>query len=330
MATETVGLGILLAMTLLFAFLNGLNDSSGIVAAAIASNSLEPRRALLVAAVCDFAGPFLFGIAVAEKLGRGLLEPSVIRLPVLIGALAAAIVWSGLTAWLGIPSSSSHALIGGLLGGGIASGGLLAVHFERLARIVVGLIISPPLGMLSGYVVMRIALIASRGSTPRVNGAFRRMQLPAVVAMGLSHGANDGPKAMALIGTGLMAAGRTSEFRVPVWAAGLCAGFLALGTSFGGWRSIRTLGGKIYRIRPLHAFASQLASAGLVVGAAEVGAPVSATQVVSSAIMGVGGAERANKVRWSMLNDMAVSWSLTIPATAVLSIVLVRIFDGMK
>ena len=318
-----MALVILILLSLLFAFLNGLNDSSSIVATAIASGAMEPRRALALAALCDFSGPFLFGVAVAGTIGNGYLAAGAIQLRVLIGAVLAAIVWNMFTAGWGIPSSSSHALIGGLLGAAMASGGLQVIYFERLARIVGALLLSPPLGLLGGFAMMRGARYIFRESTPLVSERFRRMQLGTVIAMGLSHGANDGPKSMALIGMGLLASGRLGEFGTPWWVMMLSAGAMALGTSLGGWQLIRTLGGRIFRIRPMHAFCSQLASSGLVIVAALVGLPISATQVVSSSIMGVGGGERANQVRWGLLSDMAISWSLTIPATALLGAIFV-------
>jgi PiT family inorganic phosphate transporter len=310
---------ILLALALLFDFLNGFHDSSNIVATVISSGSMRPRVALVVAAVCHFAGPFLFGVAVATTVGEGLLRDEVIRPAVVIAGLFSAVSWNLVTWYLGLPSSSSHALVGGLLGAAVLSGGLDVVRMDGLIKILLALLVSPVLGIIAGFLAMRLTLFAAQDAHPRVNTLFRRLQALTLVGLALSHGTNDAQKTMGVIAMGLLASGYLERFEVPLWVIAASAGSIALGTSLGGWRLIRTLGGKIFRVRPVHGFASQVAGATVILGAALLGGPVSTTQVMSSAIMGVGAAERLSKVRWMVLRDLVVAWALTIPLTALLA-----------
>jgi len=310
---------VLLALALFFDFLNGFHDSSNVVATVITSGAVRPRLALLVAAVCEFIGPFAFGVAVATTVGDELLRDEAISAAVVISALFAAVIWNLITWYVGLPSSSSHALIGGLLGSALVSTGPDVVRMDGLFKIVLALFISPLIGLLAGYLVMRLTLLAARRATPAVNGLFRRLQVVTLIALALSHGTNDAQKTMGVISMGILAAGYLDRFEVPLWVIGASAGAIALGTSFGGWRLIRTLGGRILRVRPVHGFTSQVAGALVILSAALVGGPVSTTQVMSSAIMGVGAAERLNKVRWHILGEMATAWILTIPVTAAIS-----------
>jgi PiT family inorganic phosphate transporter len=310
---------ILLALALIFDFLNGFHDSSNVVATPISSGAIPPRRALWMAAVAHFIGPFLFGVAVATAIGDGLLDEEAITTTAVIAGLIGAIVWNIFTWYVGLPSSSSHALIGGLVGAALVESGVDAIQLDGLTRIVVALLLSPILGLAMGYAVMAVTLFASRSSTPKVNTFFRRIQYGTLIGLALSHGTNDAQKTMGVITLGLMTAGYLETFVVPLWVIFLCSAAIALGTALGGWRLIRTLGGKIFRIRPVHAFASQVAGGAVIMGAAIAGGPVSTTQVMSTAIVGVGAAERANKVRWMVLRDLLVAWLLTIPASALVA-----------
>lgn len=311
----------LLILALLFDFLNGFHDSSNIVATPIASQAMNPRVALYLSAIAHFIAPFIFGVAVAKTIGEGLLDANALSLTVLVGALIGAVLWNLITWYLGLPSSSTHALLGGLLGAAIVAAGLDAVFLDGLLRIVIALLISPLLGMLVGYLVMRITLRTVRGATPNVNNFFRRSQVVTMIALSLSHGTNDAQKTMGVITLGLVTAGYLDSFLVPDWVIFISAAAIAFGTALGGWRLIRTLGWKIFRIRPIHAFTSQLASSSVIFGAAYLGGPVSTTQVMSSSITGVGAAERVSQVRWTVFRDMAVAWLLTIPASAVIAAV---------
>ncbi len=305
----------LIAAALLFDFLNGFNDSSSLVATVIASRAMSPRRALMITAVAEFIGPFLFGLAVANTVGRGLIAPDAVTMPVVLAGVAAAIVWNRVTWFLAVPSSASHALVGGLMGAAILAAGLGAIQPGGLLKILFSLFFSPPLGFAAGFLLMRLILFLARSATPRINDWFRQGQLATSVALALSHGANDSQKTMGLITLGLVAAGQLKSFEVPLWVVVISAGAISLGTALGGWRLIRTLGGRIYTIRPVHGFTTHLGAAGVILGAALLGGPVSTTQVISSAIMGAGSAERLSKVRWNVAEDLLWAWGLTIPAT---------------
>lgn len=318
---------VLLILALVFDFLNGMHDSSNIVATVISSRAAQPRVALLLAAIANFLGPFLFGVAVATTIGDDLLVAEAITQTVVIAALGAAIVWNLLTWYFGIPSSSSHALVGGLLGAAIVAAGVAVVKADGLLKIVLALLLSPPLGLLTALLIMRLTLWVVRGATPNVNIAFRRLQIPTLLGLSLSHGANDAQKTMGVIALGLLTAGLIDSFFIPIWVIFVSALAIALGTALGGWRLIRTLGGKIYKIRPIHGFTSQVAGAGVIIGASIWGGPVSTTQVMSSAIVGAGAGERVNKVRWNVLRDMIYGWILTIPVTAILAGIL---YLGLK
>lgn len=308
---------VLIGSALLFDFLNGFHDSSNIVATVIASRALSPRRTLLLTAAAELAGPLLFGVAVAETVGAGLIESHAITLPVVIAGVWAAIVWNLFTWYFGIPSSSSHALVGGLIGAAVLSSGWRVLHVGGLLKILLALFISPPLGLLLGFLFMRLVLFLARGASPSINVFFRRAQIPTSIALALSHGTNDAQKTMGIITLGLVVSGTIPSFQVPLWVILASATAIGVGILSGGWRLIRTLGGRIYKIRPVHGFAAQLTSTGVILGAALLGGPVSTTQVVSSAIMGVGAAERVAKVRWQVAREMLFAWGLTIPFTSI-------------
>jgi PiT family inorganic phosphate transporter len=310
---------VFIVTALVFDFLNGFHDSANIVATMIASRAMGPRRALALSAVAHFAGPFLFGVAVATTIGHQVVKPYASTMPVVLAALLASIVWNLITWFLGIPSSSSHALVGGLMGATMVGYGVDAVQSHGLIKIIAALLLSPPIGLLSGFALMKLVLFLARGATPRVNWFFKRAQTFTALGLALSHGANDAQKTMGIITMGLVGAGVLQQFHVPIWVIAASAGAISLGTITGGWRIIRTLGGKFYKIRPVHGFTTQITSAAVILGAALLGGPVSTTQVVSSAILGVGSAERVNKVRWGVAGSIVTAWLLTIPASGILA-----------
>lgn len=310
---------IFVATALLFDFLNGFHDSANTVATMISSRAMGPPAALALNAVANFVGPFLFGVAVATTIGHEVIAEEAATMTVVLSALGGAIVWNLLTWLLGIPSSSSHALVGGLIGAAATAYGFEAILLPGLTKILLTMLISPIVGMLSGYLLMKLTLFLARGATPRINVFFKRAQMVTATALALSHGTNDAQKTMGIITMGLLAGGALSRFIIPIWVIAACAGAIALGTALGGWRIIRTLGGKFYKVRPVHSFASQIASAGVILGAALIGGPVSTTHVVSTAILGVGAAERVSKVRWGVVGQIVVAWLLTIPASALLA-----------
>jgi inorganic phosphate transporter, PiT family len=315
----------LIILALIFDYLNGFHDAANIVATIISSRALSPRVALGLTAVAEFIGPFLFGVAVARTIGAGIVLPEAVTVHVILGALISAIAWNLFTWFFGIPSSSSHALIGGLIGAVIASLGAGAIQIHGLMVVFAALFLSPVLGLLIGYLFTRLVFFLARNATLRINRFFKNVQIFTGVALALSHGANDAQKTMGIITLGLVASGQLDSFVVPMWVIVISAGAIALGTATGGWRLIRTLGGKFYKIRPVHGFSTQVAAAGVILGAALLGGPVSTTQVVSSAILGVGSAERMNMVRWGVAKNIVMAWFLTIPITALLAALVYRV-----
>lgn len=312
-------LAALLISALIFDFLNGFHDSSNIVATVIASRAMSPRRVLWTTAAAEFAGPFLFGVAVAKTIGEGLVDPVHVTMPVVIATMVAAVAWNLVTWFLGIPSSSSHALVGGIMGAVIVSQGADAIQIRGFLKVIIALFASPILGLIAGYLLMNLTLFVFRGASPGINRFFKQAQVVTSLGLALSHGANDAQKTMGIITLGLVVEGVIPQFAVPLWVIAVSAGMIALGTAMGGWRLIRTLGGRIYKIRPVHGFVSQLTGASVILGAALLGGPVSTTQVMSSAIMGVGSAERLSKVRWQVGYEMLVAWALTIPVAGVMA-----------
>jgi PiT family inorganic phosphate transporter len=310
---------LVIALALVFDFLNGVHGSSNILATMISSRAFRPRAALGLAATAEFIGPFLFGVAVARTIGAEVVQASDIDLEVLIAALLGTIAWSLLTWFLGVPSSSSQSLIGGLLGAVLVSAGMGAVRLGGLAKAMLALFAAPLIGFGIGLVLTRLIFFLARGASPRINDFFKRGQLITAVVLALSHGANDAQKAMGIIVLSLVIGGFLPNFSVPIWVIAVSAAGVALGTLLSGWRLIRTLGGKFYKIRPVHSFSAQLTSALVIVVSSLVGWPVSVTQVASSAIIGVGASERLGKVRWGAVGEIMVSWFLTIPATGLVS-----------
>ena len=308
-----------IVLALIFDFLNGVHDSSNVVATMISSRAIPPRSALLMTALANFVGPFIFGVAVAETIGHEIVSAESISTQVLLAALTSAIVWNLLTWYLGFPSSSSHALIGGFIGAVVIAAGWKAIQMPGLEKILIALFASPIIGYLIGYIFLKLVVLLSWNASPRINSWFKRGQIFTALALALSHGTNDAQKTMGIITLALVTGGFLKVCAVPTWVIFMCAGMIALGTALGGWKLIRTLGGKFYKIRPRDGFTSQLASAVVILSSSIFGGPVSTTQVVSSSIMGVGAAERMNKVRWGVAQDIAIAWLLTIPITALLA-----------
>jgi PiT family inorganic phosphate transporter len=308
---------VFVSVALVFNFLNGFHDSSNIVATMISSRALPPRMALWMTAVAEFLAPFIFGVAVAKTIGEDIVAPGTVSIEVIFAALFSAILWDIITWLVGIPSSSSHALIGGIIGAVGVGAGLKAIQMGGLEKVLIALFISPIIGLLAGYLFTKLVFFLARGASPRINWFFKRSQIFTAVALAFSHGTNDAQKTMGIIALGLVTTGYLAQFYIPTWVIALSASAISLGTAFGGWRLIKTLGGKFYKIRPVHGFSTQVTSASVILSAALLGGPVSTTQVVSSAIMGVGSAERLNKVRWGVAGNIALAWLLTIPSTAL-------------
>ena len=325
MSSVMVWLVIVVVVALLFDYLNGFHDTANAIATSVSTKALSPQRAVMVAAVFNFVGA-LSGTAVAGTIGKGIVLPQDVTQEVVVAGLLGAIIWNIITWLSGIPSSSSHALIGGLIGSAIAGFGTEAIIWQGLQKIVVVLLISPVMGFIVGYIVMSILfLIFGRSSPVRTNEVFRRLQVFSACLMSFSHGSNDAQKSMGIITMSLVSAGILTEFHVPLWVVISCATAMAAGTAMGGWRIIKTMSGKIFKLEPINGFASDLNSSLVILTATHLGMPVSTTHVVSSSIMGVGTAKRVKAVRWATARSIVTAWVLTIPITAVVSAFLYKI-----
>jgi len=332
---------IVVVLALFFDFTNGFHDSANQVATVIASRALPPAAALIIAAMADFIGAYFFGTAVAETLGKGIIDPRMLNVGhlgilVVMSAICGAILWNLITWYFGIPSSSSHALIGGLVGAFLIGWGFAPIHWLKVLEIVLIMIVSPLVGFSVAYFFARIAWLFSQQFTPKVNNFFKKAQLFSLIAQGISHGTNDAQKTMgvitfSLVILGLYNPGQGSSMSIPSWVVILCSLSLALGTITGGWRIIKKLGAGLYRVRPIHSFVSQISSFAIIYITAIFGFPVSTTQVISSSVMGAGAATRAKMVRWQVAKDMAVAWLITMPLSALLAgtffYVLSKIFN---
>ncbi len=297
----------------------GFHGSAAVVSTVISSRALPPRMALTLTALATFVGPLLFGTAVADTISQSLVQPTAWSPEVLLCGLLAAIGWTLLTWLAGIPCSASQALIGGLLGAVTAASGPGAVQQSGAWKVLSGLFISPPVGLVAGVLMMRLVLFLAQRATPRANNVFKRLQVLTSLCLALTVSANDAQKVMGVITVALVLGGLVPAFGVPAWVRLVSAGAFGLGIVSGGYRLMRTLGGRLFRIRPIHGFAAQLAAAGIIFGASYAGLPVSSTQLLSTAIVGVGSAERISKVRWQVAGEMMTAWFLTIPVTAILA-----------
>jgi PiT family inorganic phosphate transporter len=322
-------------LALFFAFTNGFHDAANVVATIIATGAMTPRMALGMAALGEFIGPFLFGTAVAQTIGKNIIDISTfdsrvlaLSVSLIVAALIGAIVWNLVTWFWGLPSSSSHALVGGMVGAVLMAYGPDKILWKGLLYVVFVLILSPILGFIFGTLFFKWTLYLSQNATPRARYFFNRMQILSSIALSLSHGANDAQKSMGLITLSLVILGFSPTFHIPTWVIFSCAAAIALGTASGGQRIIKTVGSRIYRLRSVHAFCAQTASATVILGAALLGGPVSTTHVVSSSIMGVGAVQRITAVRWGVAKNIVVAWFITIPAAAImagLSFFLIRL-----
>jgi inorganic phosphate transporter, PiT family len=317
---------LIVALVLLFAFTNGMHDAANVVATIIMTRAVSPRKALVMAAACEFIAPFFIGSAVAKVIGKDIvnlsgLGPQTFYTPAafIIATLIGAIGWNLVTWAFGLPSSSSHALVGGMVGAALVAYGSEVILWKGLLYVIISLIVSPLLGLIFGFLILRIVLYFFRNATPKANYFFNRMQIPSSIALALSHGGNDVQKSIGLIGMAYLMLGLSPTFHIPLWVVASCGMATAFGTASGGWRIIKTVGSKIYRLRSVHAFCTQTSSALVILGASVVGGPVSTTHVVSSSIMGVGAGYRASAVRWGVAKNIIVAWFITIPASAALA-----------
>jgi len=312
----------LIAVALLFDFLNGLHDAANSIATIVSTRVLRPHYAVFWAAFFNFVAFMVFGLHVANTIGTGIIEPDAIDAAVIFAALVGAIVWNLVTWALGIPSSSSHALIGGLLGGGLAKAGLNAVVWGGLTKTLLAIVVSPLIGFVLALALVAIVSWASARSTPyAVDRAFRILQFFSASLYSLGHGGNDAQKTMGIIAVLLYSQGHTGqEFGVPFWVVLSCQAAMALGTLFGGWRIVRTMGLRITRLTPMQGFCAETGGAATLFTATFLGVPVSTTHTITGAIVGVGSARRLSAVRWNVASSIVYAWVITVPASAVIAV----------
>ena len=311
----------LIAVALLFDFLNGLHDAANSIATIVSTRVLRPQYAVAWAAFFNFIAFAVFGLHVAQTIGTGIIEPSIIDAQVIFAALIGAIVWNLITWALGMPSSSSHALIGGLLGAGISKAGIHVMVWSGLSKTLLAIVLSPFVGFALALVLTAIVSWAAVRSTPfAVDRAFRILQFASASLYSLGHGGNDAQKTMGIIAVLLYSQGHLgTEFSVPFWVVLSCQAAMALGTLFGGWRIVRTMGLRITKLTPMQGFCAETGGAATLFMATYLGIPVSTTHTITGAIIGVGAARRVSAVRWNVASSIVVAWIFTIPASALVA-----------
>ena len=327
METTIVLVALVVMIALAFDFINGFHDTANAIATAISTKALTPRVAIVLASVMNFLGALAF-TGVAKTIGSQIADPFVLEngLVVVIAALLSAIIWNLLTWYKGIPSSSSHALIGSLAGAVISAAGLVGVNLLGFIGIVQALVLSPFLAFGVGYLIMTTLRFIFKNANPKTtNRNFRTMQIFTASFQAFSHGTNDAQKSMGIITFALVAAGLSDTIDVPLWVKLACAIAIALGTSFGGWRIIKTIGGKIIKFNPMSGFASDITSTSVILTATALGQPVSTTHVISSAIMGVGTSKGVFAVKWGTAQKMVTAWLITLPITMLISFFIYKI-----
>jgi PiT family inorganic phosphate transporter len=309
-------------LAVLFDYINGFHDTANAIATSVSTRALSPRLAIAMSATANFAGA-LTGTAVAKTIGAGLVTPQAEGGLVVAAALVGAITWNLITWRLGIPSSSSHALIGGLLGAGAAAIGFGAWQIGGImGKVILPLIGSPIAGFAGGFALMILIFNLFRRAHPKtMNDRFRRLQVLSAAFMAFSHGSNDAQKTMGVMTAALVSSGIIPEFKVPLWIIILAASAISFGTAAGGWRIIRTMGSKVVKLDPVHGFAAETTAASIIFGASTLGMPVSTTHVISSAILGVGSSDRFRAVHWGVARRIGIAWVLTLPASGAVAAV---------
>jgi PiT family inorganic phosphate transporter len=316
----TFALLAVLALAVAFDYINGFHDTANAIATSVSTRALRPERAIILSATANFAGA-LTGTAVAKTIGAGLVNQTDTNMTVLAAALIGGITWNLVTWRIGLPSSSSHSLIGGLLGASIAASGMSSINVEGVRdKVLIPLITSPILGLTIGFMFMIVLLNLFRRANPRhMNDRFRRLQVVSATYMAFAHGSNDAQKTMGVMALALFTAGVIPTFEIPVPVILVAATAMSLGTAAGGWRIMKTMGQKVVKLDPVHGFAAETTAATIILGASHFGMPVSTTHVISTAIMGVGASDRFSAVRWGVAGDIVVAWIVTIPASGLIA-----------
>ena len=318
---------LVILLALIFDFINGFHDTANAIATSVSTRAISPQNAIIMAAILNFFGA-MYSTGVAKTIGSDIVKSaSHVDEHVLIAALFGSIIWNIITWKFGMPSSSSHALIGGLIGAVLVSvSGIDGLNFYGIGKIILSLILSPLVGMALGCVIMLVLFrFFGRFRPASINGKFKKMQILTAATMAFSHGSNDAQKSMGIMTLALLAGGYIDAFEVPTYVKVLAALAMASGTACGGWRIIKTIGGKIFKLQPISGFAADLNSSIIIFGATLLHLPVSTTHVVSGSIMGVGAAKRINAVRWGVAQQMVIAWVMTIPCTAVMGAITYKI-----
>jgi PiT family inorganic phosphate transporter len=316
---------ITIILALFFDFINGFHDSANAIATVVATKVLSPIKAVTMAAVFNLFGPFLLGTAIASMIGKGVIDTHIVTVNLIFAALVGAVVWDLATWYLGLPTSSSHALVGGLIGAATAAAGISSIHTSGVETIVLFMVVSPIIGLIIGFLFALIIMRAFRKAHPsKINNYFRRLQLFSAAFYSLTHGTNDAQKTMGIIALLLITAGVSAPatpdtLPIPPWVIISCAAAIGLGTFFGGWRIVKTMAQRVTRLRPYQGFAAETSSGLVLAFMAHWGIPVSTTHVISSSIMGVGATDKLSAVRWGIARKIVGAWILTIPAAALIS-----------
>ncbi len=323
-----LAIGAILA-ALIFDFLNGFHDAANSIATVVGTRVLRPLQAVSLAAAANFVGPFVFGVAVATTIGKGIINPDFVTIYIVIGALVGAIIWDIITWLLGLPTSSSHALVGGILGAGIAGAGVHAIIFDGLGKVTTGIVVSPIVGLITAFLIatLLITLFAKRRPS-KVNSVFGRLQLISSTYFSLTHGANDGQKTMGIIALILLTEGIISKFEVPYYVIIMAASAISFGTFLGGWRIVKTMAIRITQLKPYQGFAAETGGASILAVLAWLGIPASTTHAISGAIMGAGAVKRMSAVRWGVGKRIVWAWIITIPASAAVAYVSTLIINA--
>ncbi len=320
---------IIISLVLIFDFINGFHDSANSIATVVSTKVLSPFAAVGLAAVFNFLAFLIFPLKVATTIGKGVINPEVITLNLIAAAVVAAIIWNLLTWWWGLPSSSSHTLVGGLVGAAVVGSGFGSVIYSGVLKIVIFIVVAPVLGMIISYIISVIVIWVIRNRPPfLVDKHFRRLQLLSASAFSLGHGGNDAQKSMGIIWVAMIATGKVAnDAPIDLWIVLSCHTAIALGTLFGGWRIVKTMGQKITKLKPFEGFCAETAGALTLFGATHFGIPVSTTHTITGSIIGAGAAKRASAVRWGVTTKIFWAWILTIPVSALIGAVMFYVFS---
>lgn len=320
---------ILIGLVLIFDFINGFHDSANSIATVVSTKVLSPVAAVVMAAFFNFVAFLIFPLKVATTMGKGVINPDVINLTVIAAALFAAITWNLLTWWYGLPSSSSHTLVGGLIGAAVASSGWSSVIIAGVLKIVIFIVIAPLLGMVMSFIISAIVIFLARNHSPSgVDKHFRRLQLLSAAAFSLGHGGNDAQKSMGIIWVALIVSGlATKSDPIALWIVLSCHAAIALGTLLGGWRIVKTIGQKITKLKPFEGFCAESAGALTLFGATHFGIPVSTTHVITGAIIGAGARKGVSAVKWGVTTKIFWAWLLTIPVSALVGSLMYHLLN---